>query len=195
MATNYKLVFSGPVGAGKSTAIQSLSDIEAVNTDANASDETKRMKKTTTVAMDYGVVNLASGDLVHLYGTPGQRRFDFMWSILSEDALGLILTLSADAADPVADLRTFVAEFRDFIERTSLVVGITRTDLSASGWQVRQRISQALVELGLPPMAMDLDARCRHQVALLIRALVHSIDPLDDFESDERHATPDSDRT
>lgn len=182
MATNYKLLFSGPVGSGKTTAIQSLSDIEVVNTDANASDDTKLLKKTTTVAMDYGILNLANGDHVHLYGTPGQKRFDFMWDILSEDALGLILMIKASTAEPTVDLRDFVVGFRDFIDRTSLVVGITHTDAIASGWQIRQKVSRELVNLGLPPTVMDVDARYRDQVAILVRALVHSIDPLDDFE-------------
>ena len=97
MAQVYKLVFAGPVGAGKTTAIQTLSDIEVVSTDAHASDEVRLLKKTTTVAMDYGLMKLASGDQVRLYGTPGQQRFDFMWEILSENALGLVLMLKASA--------------------------------------------------------------------------------------------------
>lgn len=74
MTNIYKLVFAGPVGAGKTTAIQSLSDIEVVRTEANASDDVKTLKKTTTVAMDYGLMKLASGDQVRLYGTPGRAR-------------------------------------------------------------------------------------------------------------------------
>ena len=112
MAQVYKLVFAGPVGAGKTTAIQTLSDIEVVSTDAYASDEVRLLKKTTTVAMDYGLMKLASGDQVRLYGTPGQQRFDFMWEILSENALGLVLMLKASAPDPVADLRHYVQAFR-----------------------------------------------------------------------------------
>lgn len=54
MHTQYKIVFAGPVGAGKTTAIQSLSDIEVVSTEARASDVVRQLKSTTTVAMDYG---------------------------------------------------------------------------------------------------------------------------------------------
>ncbi|HNC18758.1 MAG TPA: GTP-binding protein, partial [Accumulibacter sp.] len=49
-----KIIFSGTVGAGKSTAIASLSDIPPVATEALATDATAQLKKTTTVAMDYG---------------------------------------------------------------------------------------------------------------------------------------------
>ena len=180
MTTIYKLVFAGPVGAGKTTAIQTLSDIEVVSTDANASDDVKLLKKTTTVAMDYGVMRLPNGDQVRLYGTPGQKRFDFMWDILTENALGLVLMLKASAPDPVADLRTYVQAFRGFIDETSLAVGITHTDVG--GWEVRQAVAREMVAQGLAPCVMDTDARKRPHMANLIKALLYGIDPFNDAE-------------
>lgn len=175
MASIYKLVFAGPVGAGKTTAIQSLSDIDVVSTDAIATDEVKALKRTTTVAMDYGLMKLDSGDQVRLYGTPGQKRFEFMWDILTENALGLVLLIRGSAPDPVADLHEYVNGFREFIDRTSLVVGITHAE--GAGLQVRQKVADELVRLGLPPCAMDTDARSRPHMATLVTALIHSIDP------------------
>ena len=180
MTNIYKLVFAGPVGAGKTTAIQSLSDIEVVRTEANASDDVKTLKKTTTVAMDYGLMKLASGDQVRLYGTPGQKRFDFMWDSLTENALGLVLMLRGNSPEPVADLRTYVTEFRDFIDRTSVVVGITHSD--QGGWQARQRVWRGLVAMGWPPTAMDTDGRSRAHMATLVKALVYGIDPFNNAE-------------
>ena len=180
MTNIYKIVFAGPVGAGKTTAIKSLSDIEVVSTDASATDDVKLMKATTTVAMDYGLMRLDNGDQVRLYGTPGQKRFDFMWDILTENALGLVLMLRGNSPDPVADLRTYVTEFRDFIDRTSLVVGITHSD--QGGWQTRQMVSRELVAMGLPPTAMDTDARSRAHMATLVKALIYGIDPFNNAE-------------
>lgn len=182
MASVYKLVFAGPVGSGKTTAIQSLSDIEVVRTEAKASDEVRRLKQTTTVAMDYGLMKLASGDQVRLYGTPGQKRFDFMWDILTENALGLVLMLKGDAPDPVADLRLYVNEFRTFIDRTALVVGVTHTE--GEGWRARQAVARAMRELGLAPCVMDTDARSRAHMALLVKSLIYSIDPFNGSERD-----------
>ncbi len=176
-AKSYKLVFAGPVGAGKTTAIQSLSDIEVVRTEARASDDVKKLKDHTTVAMDYGLMKLASGDQVRLYGAPGQKRFDFMWDILTENALGLVLMIKGNAPDPVADLRTYVEEFRDFIDQSTLVVGITHTD-EAGGWQVRQNLARELDKMGLPPVVMDADARSRPHMATLVQALIFGIDPM-----------------
>ena len=176
MAQVYKLVFAGPVGAGKTTAIQTLSDIEVVSTDAQASDEVRLLKKTTTVAMDYGLMKLANGDQVRLYGTPGQQRFDFMWEILTENALGLVLMIKASAPDPVADLRSYVQAFRAFIDETALVVGLTHGDVA--GCNTRADIMQALESLGLPPVVMDADARSRAHMATLVRALIYGIEPM-----------------
>lgn len=49
-----KIIFTGPVGVGKTTAIAAISDEALVQTDASASDMTLDRKRNTTVAMDYG---------------------------------------------------------------------------------------------------------------------------------------------
>jgi len=175
MSTPYKIVFAGPVGAGKTTAIQTLSDIEVLNTDARASDEVRRLKPTTTVAMDYGVMKLGNGDQVRLYGAPGQARFDFMWDILTENALGLVVLISARSDDPVAELDVYLKAFAGLMARTALVVGVTHTD--AGNRATRQWLIEALGVRGISPCVMDVDARHRPDVAMLVKALLYSIDP------------------
>lgn len=70
-----KLVIVGSIGSGKTTGIQAVSEIPVVCCEAKANeDDALRRKSTTTVAMDYGVFHLLETKL-HLYGTPGQRRF------------------------------------------------------------------------------------------------------------------------
>ena len=87
----WSILFMGPVGAGKSKAIQSISDIEVVDTDMMATDEVRHVKSRTTVSMDVGVLNLSGNDKLRLYGAPGQDRFDFMWDILLPQAKGIVL--------------------------------------------------------------------------------------------------------
>nr|WP_305908301.1 ATP/GTP-binding protein [Methylomarinum sp. Ch1-1]MDP4521123.1 ATP/GTP-binding protein [Methylomarinum sp. Ch1-1] len=106
--SQYKIIFTGPVGAGKTTAINSISDVPPVKTDAVASDMTKSRKSATTVAMDYGVMNLDGGEKIHLYGTPGQERFDFMWDILTTGGIGLVLLLDNSRLDPFQDMKFFL---------------------------------------------------------------------------------------
>lgn len=175
MSTHYKIVFAGPVGAGKTTAIQTLSDIDVVSTEANASDEVRKLKKTTTVAMDYGLMRLDNGDQVRLYGAPGQKRFDFMWDILTDNALGLVLVLNAAAPDPVADLRGYLEAFRGLIERTAVVVGVTHTD--QGNVSARHLLIEEMQRQGIPACVMEADARSRTDVAMLVKTLLFSIDP------------------
>jgi len=90
MLTANKIIFAGPVGVGKTSAITAVSDIPPAATEAMATDETMAIKSNTTVAMDYGILNLDNGEKVHLYGTPGQERFSFMWDILTQGGIGLV---------------------------------------------------------------------------------------------------------
>ena len=113
----YKLIFAGPVGVGKTTAVASLCHGELLTTEASASDMTKLRKNTTTVALDYGCIALPDGGRLHVYGTPGQERFDFMWEILREGSLGLILLIDNSRPAPFNDLHFFVKSFREFIAR------------------------------------------------------------------------------
>ena len=97
--TEFKIIFSGPVGAGKTTAIAAVSDIPPVTTETQPTDETKDLKATTTIAMDYGVLRLDGDERLHLYGTPGQSRFSFMRDILAEGAIGVILLVTNTRGD------------------------------------------------------------------------------------------------
>lgn len=169
----YKLIIAGPVGAGKTAAIQVLSDKGVVTTDEIASDEVKFMKKTTTVAMDYGVMILDSGEQVRIYGTPGQRRFDFMWEILSENALGLILLLNAQEPDPVADLDYYLDAFSPLIDNSALVVGITHAE--EMDWDLHDKLSARLMERGIATNVMVVDAREREEMRRMVRSLVYMI--------------------
>ena len=80
------ILFAGPMGAGKTTAIRTLSDIPVVSTEAANTDRAQSDKETTTVALDYGEISVSDEEKVRLYGIPGQRRFEFMWKILRERA-------------------------------------------------------------------------------------------------------------
>jgi uncharacterized protein len=173
--TQHKLIFSGPVGAGKTTAISAISDIPPVMTDVRADAEANSEKRTTTVAMDYGLLRLGEDERVHLYGTPGQERFDFMWEILSEGAIGIVLLVTSRRQDPVGDLRFFLDAFRPLIERTQLAVGVTGVDVIPEPGLGAFRRTLAAAGLSVP--LFEIDARRRQDVAMLIQALLLSEDP------------------
>ena len=173
--SQYKIIFTGPVGAGKTTAIHSISDIPPIKTDASASDMTKTRKSATTVAMDYGVMNLADGEKLHLYGTPGQERFDFMWNILTSGGIGLILLLDNTRADPFQDMSFFLNAFSGFIAETNVAIGVTQMDLSNR--PTIDDYHHRLKEVGMNPPVFAVDARVKNDVSLLVQALLYSLDP------------------
>lgn len=173
--SHYKIIFTGPVGAGKTTAIESISDIAPIKTDASASDMTKTKKSSTTVAMDYGIMNLTGGEKIHLYGTPGQERFDFMWDILTTGGIGLILLLDNTRADPFQDMKFFLDSFQQFIAETNVAIGVTQMDLSNKP-TINDYHSQ-LRAMGIKPPVFSVDARVKNDVSLLVQSLLYSLDP------------------
>jgi len=170
------ILFAGPMGAGKTTAIRTLSDIEVVSTEAANTDREQSDKDTTTVALDYGEISITDEEKVRLYGIPGQRRFEFMWRILRERAEGMVLLVHIDAPDAVASVREFIIEFFDLVERGGVVVGITRSDM-APGPTITD-FTDAL-ELQLPELmvpVMLVDPRDRGHMELLLMTLVANIE-------------------
>jgi signal recognition particle receptor subunit beta len=174
--SDYKIIFTGPTGAGKSTAIAALSDVPPVKTEAKSKEAAGYVGKTgITVALDYGILKLSDKDKVHLFGTPGQERFDFMWDILTEGGLGLVLLINNTRPNPLQDMEFFLNAFAEFIRNTKLAVGITRMDLQPT--PTLEDFHQKLREHGLNPPLFEIDARTKNDVALLLQALLYSLDP------------------
>lgn len=170
----WSILFLGPVGAGKTQAIRTMSDIDVVSTEAGATDETALLKSHTTVAMDLGVMHLDGQDKVVLYGAPGQDRFDFMWEILLEQARGLVLLVNHSGKDPVADLAHYVTQLRRLEQGTSrpMVVGVTHADLAPdhSIDVYRQYLADHAADVGgagIPVFRADARERCEVNNLLL----------------------------
>lgn len=173
---DFSILFMGPVGAGKTEAIRSLSDIEVVDTDVLPTDGTALLKATTTVSMDVGVLDLGDGYKLRMYGAPGQDRFDFMWEILLDQAKGIVILLNHAAADPIADFDHYVARIHAALGGRKLptAIGITHIDDDAA---TAIDIYQAhLRRVTIPfaacmPAILQMDARSRHDVRAMVMAL------------------------
>ncbi len=175
MIGQHKIIFTGPVGAGKTTAIASISDIKPISTEQAATDETKNKKELTTVAMDYGKMALDNDETIHLYGTPGQERFHFMWKLLCEGGIGLVIMIDHNNPDPLADLHQFLDSFKDFIKKTAVVIGITRL-VDASHLDL-ERYQEKIREFQISAPIFEVDARQHDDVMTLVQSLLYSLDP------------------
>jgi signal recognition particle receptor subunit beta len=118
---------------------------------------------------------LEGGEKLHLYGTPGQERFDFMWDILTHGAIGLVLLLDNGSQDPFGDMRFFLNAFKAFIAETKVVIGITQMDISPH--PLIEDYQRELREWNLNVPVFEVDARVRSDLTVLLQALMFSLDP------------------
>ncbi|HNZ87753.1 MAG TPA: ATP/GTP-binding protein [Methanofastidiosum sp.] len=93
-----KIIITGPFNSGKTELVKTLSDIKVVETEEKLGNEKISNKTNTTVVMDFGRTSL-NDNIIYLYGTPGQERFDFMWEILSNNMLGFIVMIDSTKRD------------------------------------------------------------------------------------------------
>ena len=164
----YKIVFAGSMGAGKTEAILSLSDIPVLATEVMNTDAEAHQKAQTTVGIDYGEFTLADGLTVGLYGTPGQSRFDFMWSIICKGAIGIVILIDHTHPDPLSELSNYVDTFQDY--GNNIVIGITHHD--EDGQKSLQPYREWLMARQLRYPLFFIDARQQDQVLLLVEALI-----------------------
>jgi small GTP-binding protein len=98
--TRLKIVIFGAFGAGKTTLIKTL-DPESKHIEANCAGGT------TTVALDFGRIRNNSCH-IHIYGTPGQERFEFAREIIAKGMDGAVLLV--DATTPMDEFTRHLSD-------------------------------------------------------------------------------------
>ncbi len=171
MRPDLKVLFAGPMGAGKTTAIRTISDIEPLLTEQPNSQQDVVKKATTTVAMDYGEVVMESGQRLLLYGAPGQRRFDFMWKTLSNNALGMVILLN-DNHTGIPELNYYLEAFSQLLLDIPIVIGLSRLNESARVRAYQQCLQKHHRQIPIMPV----DVRKRADVLVLLELLFTQIE-------------------
>lgn len=170
MGKAYKIVVTGAFNAGKTEFVRSASDIDVVNTDRRVTDALAEVKSTTTVAMDYGQVTV-DGNLFHIYGTPGQERFEFMWDILGHEMDGILLLVDSTDRISFTLARRMLRYFRRKA-RVPLLVVATKQDMPQA-----MTPAQVAERLGVEPVVgiVSCDARDRESVIETVRQLLPAL--------------------
>ncbi len=122
-----RVVIAGTPGCGKSTFVQTISEVEVVDTERTATDETSLLKRRTTVAFDYGRFSFGSTLEVQIYGTPGQSRFNFMWDFLIKNANTYILLVAAHRPNDFHYARQIISFMNQRVQ-IPMLVGLTHMD-------------------------------------------------------------------
>ncbi len=167
-----KLVITGPVNAGKTTMVQNLSDSQIAATDVAATDQVSQLKAMTTVGLDFGILKIDDGLELHLFGTPGQARFNFMWNILSKGAIGAIFLVDSTSDDSLQEMKKMFDYYSEHVDLPA-IVGATKQDLE--GAKSVEQIAAALnmnQDLVLPVDAREKEGSKMLALTLLGNALV-----------------------
>ena len=174
-----KMVVTGPFNAGKTEFIQSVSEIDVVSTERKISSEVERIKETTTVAMDFGRITVDKEMVLYLFGTPGQKRFDFMWEILSEGMLGFVVIIDSSRPETFREARKILETFRAYAP-TPYVVAANKQDCD-DAWD----IDDMRISLRLSPdiKLLECVATNKDSVKNVLLELLYSI--LAELESTE----------
>jgi len=166
-----KMVVTGPFNSGKTKFIQSVSEIDVVSTERRISSEAERVKDQTTVAMDFGRITVDADLVLYLFGTPGQKRFDFMWEILSEGMLGFVVMVDSTRPETFREAKSILETFRAYAP-TPYVVAANKQDLD-DAWQA----DDLRIALRLPPEVklIPCTATDKEQVKNVLLELLYAI--------------------
>lgn len=171
-----RVVVAGPVGAGISTFIETISEIQVVRTKHPATTaETQNLKPQATLAIDFGRLLLTPRMAVHLYGTRCQIRFDSMWDLLIQRAHGYVLLVAAHQPDQF-EVACYI--HRCLRERITapFIVGVTHVD-EKTAWSARDVLLALDLDWHNRPPVIAVNANDRRSVARSLLLLCQQMNP------------------
>lgn len=185
MSTAPRIVLFGPMGIGKSTAIRTLCGELAVDCDVPSLDLATSAKATTTVGADYGVIHLADGQELHIYGSPGQERFSFLREWLMSLAVGVLILVDLTGRDALDNTLSLIREAEASPAGPAVAVVVARP---ASEEQIQQFAQDLSARADAPVPVLTADVREKEQMLDVLSLLFSMISvELEALTEDESH--------
>ncbi len=126
----FRIIVTGSFNSGKTEFIKQISEIDPITTDKPVTEQDlKEIKALTTVALDFGRLTIDDDIIIHLYATPGQERFDFIYPLLLKNALAVIILGDITDEKSLKDIIKYYKKFHN-LKKLPTVVALTKVDLN-----------------------------------------------------------------
>ncbi len=162
-----KVIVTGDFSSGKTQFIKTLTG-NPVTTERKVTEKSEYVKKSkTTVALDYGKIILEN-KIVHLFGTPGQKRFDFMWEVLDKDKSAFILLVDSTDKESIENSKFFLKIFQK--DNVPFIIGCNKQDLPSA-----LSVNEIRSILDIDADYIPLVAKDREKSMFLLRSLIKKL--------------------
>ena len=162
-----RIIITGTPGCGKTTAVQSVNAL-------GFQGSNRVEKRSTTIGQDYAELSLDDEIVLRCYGTPGQRRFAFIWELLARKADGLIILVDGTRPAPLSDMEIYLENFHELVTGKTAIICVVKTE-GVSGAPAAANFDEHLKQLGHPLPVIFADGRNRDDILSVIDRLLQQI--------------------
>lgn len=177
IAVHHRLLVVGAKGAGKRTALATLSDTPVTARNAQTAFGNPAPEGESA---GYARLSLPPSGHLHLYSLDLPEQARAVEAALDHGVLGLIVLLRRGAADPFAEVERCVRFLDRLPPGARAAFGLTHTDVrdGPSVAEYHAFLTQRCAAARRQPLPIfEVDARSPREVGLLVQALLYSIDP------------------
>lgn len=162
-----RIIITGAPGCGKTTAVHSVNALAF-------QDSSPVEKRLTTIGQDYAELSLDDEIVLRCYGTPGQRRFAFIWELLARKADGLIILVDGTRPAPLTDMEIYLENFHELVASRAAIICVVKTE-GVSGAPTVSNFDEHLKQLGHPLPVIFADGRSKQDMLNVVDRLLQQI--------------------
>jgi signal recognition particle receptor subunit beta len=167
-----KIIVTGPVRAGTTTLIRSLSEIAVLSTERKLGEREGGGQREATVALDFGRVTINRDLVLYLFGTPGEEPASLACGPLAEGSIGVVLVVDASRPRSIEN----AVEIVQFLQDSSDVPYAVAANRLAQGDETRVTALRTALKVPswvpvIPCQVTERESSKRVVLALLDRIL------------------------